>query len=512
MAISVGGVTLINNGSAWSGGTTDTDQFIEGAESLKAKVSNTTSALYTFDQGGAGGVDMSGRHWSIWIFIAGVLDTISAGGFQMYVEDTSGAYKYFNIGGLENYEGGWQKYVVSYDATGTTSGGGTYNSANHRYIGVRFKVTSKAVKENVWWDASHHHADLTITSGSTDGITLDDIASVDSTNSWGLFEKKNGVFVSKLGLIFGSTTSGVHIDFNDNGQVLIFQNNSFRSSTYYKINVLGNATGTTNFILGVKSGASGISGCIIKDLSSSNKITYDFSNSNIDILRLYGCSFLNTGTVTFPTLTGSTNYEAIDNTFDSHGKIYPNSFTIIGGQSISADDDAMSISSATFNVTDMKFISPTNNAFEVTSAITVSFDGLQFIGTTSSGPYDIDFTVAGTLTINATDSNVTHYQTTGGGSVTINNNVSVTLTGIKEFSEVRIYETGTTTQVDGTEQVSVPDENNYQFTFSDSAGSHVDIVVMHTGYVYYRVDDFTVPSSATDLPISQREDRVYSNP
>lgn len=513
MAISVTGPTLINNGTAanWSAGTADTDQYIEGAESAKLKVSNTTSAIITYDQGGVGGVDMSGQHWSIWIFVAGVLDTTSNGGFQMYVEDTAGATKTFNVGGSENYGGGWQKYVVSYDAAGTTSSG-TYDPTIHRYIGIRFKTLSKSIKENCWWDASHYHNELTVTSGTTDGISFDDIVAEDNTNAWGLFQKKNGIFVSKTGLIFGSTTSGVHIDFSDAGQVLIFAENSFKSSTLYKMQVLANATGTINFTLGTKSGTSGISGCVIKDLNASNKITYDFDDSNIDILQLYGCSFLNTGTVTFPTLTGSTNYEAIDNSFDTHGKIFPNSFTITGGQSISADDDAISISSGTFNVTDMKFISPTNNAFEVTAAITVSFSGLTFVGTTGSGPYDVDFTAAGTLTINATDSNVTHSQVTGGGTVVINNNVEITLTGIKEFSEVRVYDAGTTTEVDGTEQVSVPDGDNYQFSFSDAAASLVDIVVHHTGYQYYRINDYTIPASAADLPVDQKIDRVYNNP
>lgn len=80
----------------------------------------------------------------------------------------------------------------------------------------------------------------------------------------------------------------------------------------------------------------------------------------------------------------------------------------------------------------------------------------------------------------------------------------LTLTGLQSNSEVRVYQAGTTTEIDGVE--------NSGTTFSTTTiESSVDVVVFNVGYVPVRLLAVDTSSNVT-LPIQQRIDRNYNNP
>lgn len=80
----------------------------------------------------------------------------------------------------------------------------------------------------------------------------------------------------------------------------------------------------------------------------------------------------------------------------------------------------------------------------------------------------------------------------------------LTLTGLQANSEIRIYQSGTTTEIDGIE--------NSGTTFATTTSeSIVDIVVHALGYEYQRINGVDTSQNLT-LPISQRVDRNYRNP
>lgn len=114
----------------------------------------------------------------------------------------------------------------------------------------------------------------------------------------------------------------------------------------------------------------------------------------------------------------------------------------------------------------------------------------------------------GSLTLNASDSNlsVVEIEDVGAASTTVNNNVTVTLTGLIAGSEIRVYETGTLTVVDGIES------SGTTFPFSDAAASGVDIRIFALGYLPIMLENFTVPATNANLPVQQAVDRVYENP
>jgi len=106
------------------------------------------------------------------------------------------------------------------------------------------------------------------------------------------------------------------------------------------------------------------------------------------------------------------------------------------------------------------------------------------------------------------------------GTVTINNNIAVTLTGMKDFSEVRVFDAtaleanGAQVELAGIENVvsASVGANDNDFQFSLAAGTLVDIAVHSLQYEYVRINDFTVPTADTEVPIQQRFDRTFSNP
>ncbi len=88
----------------------------------------------------------------------------------------------------------------------------------------------------------------------------------------------------------------------------------------------------------------------------------------------------------------------------------------------------------------------------------------------------------------------------------MNNDVTVTITGLVAGSEIRVWETGTLVVVAGVES------SGTTFAFSDAAASGVDIRVFALGLLPIMLENFTIPATNSDLPVQQAVDRVYTNP
>lgn len=169
----------------------------------------------------------------------------------------------------------------------------------------------------------------------------------------------------------------------------------------------------------------------------------------------------------------------------------------------------------------VRAVSTTELSFH-TSASNAQFDILRIaLTSTGSETHHIYSATAGVY--NNSGGAVT-LNVTGGGSTpsvrnanaaanttTVNNNRSVTLTGLKDSTEVRVYTSGTQTELAGTESATDGSADNRSFTFSVASGSIVDIVVHKITYEHLRISSLTVTSDSS-IPISQRFDRNYSNP
>ena len=125
----------------------------------------------------------------------------------------------------------------------------------------------------------------------------------------------------------------------------------------------------------------------------------------------------------------------------------------------------------------------------------------------SGNEYDVNFSGTGDLVINASGtSNTSSFIITGSGTVTIDNPVSLTFSGLEPDTEVRIYDLDRN-ELDGIENTSGT------FTYSYNYSPDTDIIYVIFNLQYEAIkEQLTLPANDTTLPIRQVFDRVYSNP
>jgi hypothetical protein len=86
---------------------------------------------------------------------------------------------------------------------------------------------------------------------------------------------------------------------------------------------------------------------------------------------------------------------------------------------------------------------------------------------------------------------------------------TLTLTGLQNPSEVRIFDAGTTTEIAGQENIT---GGTFSWQYDTDAYSSVDIAILSLGYQNIRLTSFSLPTSGdSSVPIQQQLDRQYSN-
>jgi hypothetical protein len=110
------------------------------------------------------------------------------------------------------------------------------------------------------------------------------------------------------------------------------------------------------------------------------------------------------------------------------------------------------------------------------------------------------------ITVAAGGSTPTIRNGSGASTTLVLGQTTVTLTGLINDSEVRVYDSGDNSVIDGTESVT-----GNEFAFADDAGNTVYIRIFHTQYLPADITGYVIPATDTDVPVSQVFDRVYSN-
>ena len=385
-------ISLCEAVDTWSDGALNDLFNIEGTNCLGLKVSAIQSALITYTPGAA--LDFSsGEHMYFWTLVTGAITTKALGGIQIYFETDSSNYSYYNVGGNENYNGGWRCWVVS-PAVTRSSGLGTLTLSNITKIGVRFYTTTTSLGNNAncFWDAVRYGTGLTLTSGATDLVGLEDIITAENADKyWGVLQRYEGVYFQQGKLIFGDSSGTDNIDFLEKSKTWVMADPEFGGVNLNAIEIVGNATGSSNFVLGEKSGDRGISGCT---LVSPGTIAFDFTatNANISKLQIYGCNFINADAIDLPAYDSGTptNREVLSTGFEGCGVFTVSTCVVKYCNIVNSDDNGFTLGSVSHNVSDVNIINPTNNGVEITVAGSFDFTTIIFSGTTSIGPYDIE--------------------------------------------------------------------------------------------------------------------------
>jgi len=153
------------------------------------------------------------------------------------------------------------------------------------------------------------------------------------------------------------------------------------------------------------------------------------------------------------------------------------------------------------------------HAIRITTPDTYDFIGNTFtsFGADGTNGAAILNDSGGLVTINVSGGTTPTVKNIGGASTVVNNNVQVTFTGMKDNTEVRVYDAGTGAEIAGIENATDGSADNRSFTWSDAVDNVVNYIIHSVSYETIRVNGFTVPGSNTSLPIQQRVDRNYEN-
>lgn len=229
--------------------------------------------------------------------------------------------------------------------------------------------------------------------------------------------------------------------------------------------------------------------------------TYDFS----------GLQVIGAGDVQLRDITAPAQYTYSGITWANCGQIVQNSAYLSACTIKGSTATAALLSTQPGRIADCSFVSAgTGHAIEITAAGTYTFDGNIFTGYGSAGTTDaaIYNNSGGAVTLNITGGGSTPTIRNGAGaSTTVNSNVAVTLTGLKNPSEVRVFSAGTTTELSGTGGENITSGSH---AFSVGAGVSVDISILALGYQNQRLLSFSTTTD-TSIPITQVIDRQYAN-
>jgi len=79
---------------------------------------------------------------------------------------------------------------------------------------------------------------------------------------------------------------------------------------------------------------------------------------------------------------------------------------------------------------------------------------------------------------------------------------------LKNPSEVRIFDEGTTTELAGEENIT---DGTFTWVFDPAVYPAVDIAVLSLGYQNIRFTNFPLTLADTNIPVQQIVDRQYEN-
>jgi hypothetical protein len=515
-----------NANTGWTGDdaatvTTAAGDYYEGGTALSTQLSNALERMYTTSIGG-----------TVWMLAKDNLQSAKAsGGGQVVLHDGTdnvGFYcngndspglslpSYYNCLKLDVSNRG----TLSSNAYAGSAGALTDTAITGVGYGSLHQSKANGAIDNVWMDSSYFILNssyaLTI-NGGTVGTpeTWVDVAGDDVTNGWGM--------VSNL--------QGSKIDINASWEWGDTANaDSYFNASDFQVYIDARDMGAGNFIVRTIAG-SGTNSLVMANGLFQNlgtAVNWDWTDPDFNTITLTAITWTDSGTHTWGSVGSLTSV-----IYNNCAQLFFDLITV-DGAIINGSSDA-------------------DGAVRLENSPTDSQDGLVFnsdgtghaveIAPTQASPDEVVYeffgwkfndyaTNAGTATdralyINPTDqtTNITINISGGGdtpsfreaagytGTVTINNNINVTITNIQPNTEVRVYPRESpinTTEIAGIENTGSPGE----FSFSAAAGVVVDIVVFNVDYVLPPDNRFTltIPTADSSFPISQILDRNYFKP
>lgn len=511
----------------------------EATGCIAIQVSNETQYVY-FTMGTP--VNMSGGMLVyVWILASGTMDTIVNGGITLLLGDGNNRIGYHiagsDVAAFRHSDGPvmWMCLVVDTSSLPTTFT--EYDGAETSLdltsivdIGAGFITLAKSLggTENCFIDILRYGNDgLTVTGGtSVDAGAFLEIATADRSVSdqaaHGIIHELGaGLYGLQGPLTFGDSAGTGATYFADENVTLVFEDRGIATTRYY-INVVSNGTGETTFKLGLQIGTStsGSDGCTLI-CPAGVGASFDAADTDVEYVYIFGSSLqgFENGVLFSADATNGPNHEIYGSSFIGCGQVDPGKTKFknnsIAGSTDGATGAMLLDADGTTNISDISFTSPgTGHAIYITATGTYDFTNFTYSGYGADGTTDavVYNNSGGAVTINVSGGDSPTVRNGTGASTTVNNTVTVTLTGMKDNTEVRVYEQGTTTEIAGIEDATDGAVDDRYWAFSTGGGAVVDIRIFNVNWVSTSILNYTVPSSNTSLPVTQVVDRVYDNP
>lgn len=461
-------------------------------------------------------------------------------GLMVRVTDGAGNFTQWHVAGKDTWDGSWKNWVL--DLTNTAnihSSSGTLSLADVDIITWYTDNSNSGqirIIDNTWIDSVRYGEGLIASSAGTTPFSFQDIADSDAatSNYYGVLQETDGVLFCQGSIIIGDSADVNATNFVSSGETVYFVDRIVDSDHYGLIGkrTVGATNATDVSITSLVCKTNGLTGAEI-----------DFSDSDISSLAVDKCTFIDMGAVSFGSGTLSdtsfnncglstiANCTVTNGTWNSCDQISHSGTTTFNGSTFIGGKDATgAITSADpSKLSNCSFFSDgTGHGLEITATGSFAFSGNVFdnvYSTTSPGTNSTPSSGSTDAMIyNNSGGAVTLTISSGGTTPTVRNAASstttiisasdVTLTGMKDNTEVRVYLQGTTTAAgtpSGIEVATAGTTDNRSFTFSITSGTAVDIRVFAEGWEPADVLNYSTSVNAT-IPISQKEDRVYFNP
>jgi hypothetical protein len=398
-----------------------------------------------------------------------------------------------------------------------TDGSPVLSAVAHFSFGALFNVGA-AKSENQAFDAIDVGRGLILRGGdggSTDGIFSDFVSAdqTNTTNRWGVVSTKSGAISSCGKLTIGDSTTLT--EFTDDGGDLVIFPDGYHGPGDLGVKVNIDTSSVAAFT------TSQLIGRGVEDPSDTRP---DFIVSGVSgTVTLTGTVIDNFRNVTF-TSAVTVSASDIECSLLTQSSCLITDSTIIrtvATANIACLQDPLFGTSTFLNNTD--FVQAgTGHAIEVLATATLTNIGFQGYGGTPGTNSAAATGATDAAILNDTGSHVVLTIVAGGDTPSVRNGagavttivaaVNVTFTGMKDGTEVRIYDAGTGAEIDGIEEATDGSPDNRSFTWSDQAGNEVNYVIHNVTQETIRVEGFPVPSIDTSIPIQQRIDRNYDNP
>lgn len=444
------------------------------------------------------------------------VDTVGNGGCIIRLYSGTGTmptdYRDFYVGGNDtpNAECIKGQFPFTIDLNDTTydASNGTFDTTDitsYAFLTTRLNMAGTSTNWN--YMGSMYVLDTTKASTNTPtfngiGATVQDAADLlqgsDYTNKIGSWVRQVGttVFID-MPFRIGDNTSNT--TFDDEGYTIISPISNDSSDP--RVRVTTQALRTYLNLRDNENDIATFSGTWIWQVRSP----FDWEQSDSASVIFNSPTFKGMGEFTLgSSISGSANWDDVDEVILTDTKTNINGSTFKNPNG----DHLLNLTAGAMTISNMNFGSYSgSHAILIDTSGSYTFSNVIF---DESGINEIENTSGGLITITLLNGSTTPGVTNTSGTSTIVQNTSVTITGLKDNTEIRVFDSNTSnpqTELAGIEDATDGSTDDRSFEFILEAGIDVDIVVISVAYENERIDSYTIPSSDSSIPVSQRSDR-----